>query len=155
GGQSAAARPLKDGALVRVHLGSGNFPALVVFQESGQLEPGQSLMAQIRLESRVFAFHGDRFIVRDAAEQATLAGGMVLDPDASRRGFHSPARRQFLREIGSAEIGQRQSVDVCRDRETSGPLTRPSGTLSPSGGEGLGEGAPSATLAPSGAEGWG
>ncbi|HEY2953153.1 MAG TPA: selenocysteine-specific translation elongation factor [Verrucomicrobiae bacterium] len=171
GGKSAAARPLKDGTLVRVHLGSGNFPARVILQESGQLEPGPGqgcsklallsprgtsgerteergnqperasapqpsppsnggegevkaldaalvpgLMAQLRFERPVFAFSGDRFIVRDSAEQATLAGGMVLDPDASRKGFRSPARSQFLRDCGSVEnVGRVVNAHLARD----------------------------------------
>ena len=50
------------------------------------------------MESPVFAFSGDRFIVRDWAEQATLAGGMILDAEAT-----SPTlRRRFTVEAEAA-----------------------------------------------------
>jgi selenocysteine-specific elongation factor len=39
---------------------------------------------------------GDRFILRDESGIATVGGGVVLDPEADRKGFHSAARREFL-----------------------------------------------------------
>src|SRR6185503_7780036 len=53
---------------------------------------------QIRCETPLFAFAGDRFIVRDWPEQATLAGGVVLDPDGSPRGFRLEASRKYLEQ---------------------------------------------------------
>jgi selenocysteine-specific elongation factor len=96
GAKGGSARPLKDGTTTRVHLGSANFAARVALLDQKQLEPGQRALAQLRFEAPVFAFAGDCFIVRDWAEQTTLAGGVVLNPDASRRHFHTAARRQFL-----------------------------------------------------------
>ena len=56
----------------------------------------RAALAQLRLETPAFVFAGDRFIVRDWAEQNTLAGGIVLDPDASRRPFPSQLRAELL-----------------------------------------------------------
>jgi selenocysteine-specific elongation factor len=81
-GGSLASRPLKQGALVRIHHGSGYFVARVHFFSGTPLAIGQSALGQLRPESPVFAFAGDRFIVRDWAEQATLAGGIILNPEA-------------------------------------------------------------------------
>jgi selenocysteine-specific elongation factor len=90
------ARPLKEGTRVRIHHGSGNIPAQAYFLGNSALTPGQTVLSQIRFEQTVFAFVGDRFIVRDWSEQQTLAGGIVLDADASRRGFRTRQRQQFL-----------------------------------------------------------
>jgi selenocysteine-specific elongation factor len=98
GTKTGAARPLKDGALVRVHLGSANAPARVHLLDRTPLQPGERALAQIRCEAPLFAFAGDRFIVRDWPEQATLAGGLVLDPDGSRRHFRMEAIRAFLKQ---------------------------------------------------------
>ena len=59
-----------------------------------ELRAGETAIAQIRFEAPVFIFAGDRFVIRDASEQSTLAGGVVLDPDAKRAKFseRSPAR---------------------------------------------------------------
>lgn len=95
-GRSPEARPLKEATRVRVHHGSGNMPATAYFQGVHLLEPGKRVLAQFRFESPVFAFAGDRFVVRDWSEQQTIAGGVVLDPDAPRRGFRTETRRTFL-----------------------------------------------------------
>src|SRR5436190_3147571 len=87
GTKTGAARPLKDGALVRVHLGSANAPARVHLLDRNPLQPGGRALAQIRCEKPLFAFAGDRFIMRDWPEQATLAGGQVLEPDGNLRRF--------------------------------------------------------------------
>lgn len=92
-----AARPLKEGTRVRLHHGSGNVPATAYFLGATAIAPGDRILAELRLETTVFAFVGDRFIVRDWSEQQTLAGGVVLDADASRRGFRTPQRQRFLR----------------------------------------------------------
>jgi selenocysteine-specific elongation factor len=91
-----AARPLKNGARVRVHTGSGNVPAHVRLSAVEQLAPSERALARFRCESPLFAFVGDRFIVRDWAEQATLCGGTVLDVDAAGTRLDSVAQRKFL-----------------------------------------------------------
>jgi selenocysteine-specific elongation factor len=93
-----ATRPLKEGSRVRVHHGSCNIAARVAFYQSKNLAAGERAFAQLRLERPSFVFNGDRFIVRDWAEQTTLAGGVVVDPDASRKLFRKEARLQFLGE---------------------------------------------------------
>src|SRR5437870_3338942 len=98
GTKTGAERPLKDGALVRVHLGSANAPARVHLLDRSPLQPGERALAQIRCETPLFAFAGDRFIVRDWPEQATLAGGLVLDPDGSYRHFRAEAARKCLEQ---------------------------------------------------------
>jgi len=98
GTKTGAARPLKDGARVRVHLGSTNATARVHLLDRGPLQPGEHALAQIRCETPLFAFAGDRFIVRDWPEQATLAGGLVLDPDGSYRHFRAEAARKCLEQ---------------------------------------------------------
>lgn len=78
------ARPLKDGTRVRIHLGSGNVPARLLLDTRKPLEPGAHAFAQFRCEQPIFAFAGDRFIVRDWSEQLTLAGGIITAPHGER-----------------------------------------------------------------------
>ncbi len=120
--KSSAARPLKDGALVRMHHGSANFAARVCLFEPSPLLPGRRGLAQLRFDSPVFAFAGDRFIVRDWSEQATLAGGIVLDPDASRRNFRSLAQRKFLERRAESpdDLLASATSQLLRDRAVPG-----------------------------------
>jgi selenocysteine-specific elongation factor len=77
--------------------------------EERTLEPGKEAIAQLRLASPIFAFLGDRFVLRDASEQHTIAGGIVLDPDGNREKFRSAAQRKLLRERAHAP----DDVDLC------------------------------------------
>jgi selenocysteine-specific elongation factor len=120
--KSGAARPLKDGAIVRVHHGSGNFTARVALSDREPLLPGQRTLAQLRCESPVFAFAGDHFIVRDWSEQLTLAGGIVLDPDAPRKHFRTQAHRAFLEQ--RAQSPDNASVFVASQLTREGAVRR-------------------------------
>jgi selenocysteine-specific elongation factor len=97
------ARAIKDATRVRMHLGSGDFPCRAYFiGGEKELPPGGKALAQLRFDGPVFAFAGDRFIVRDWPGQHTLAGGIVLDPDATRRGYRQEARRALLEPRAAA-----------------------------------------------------
>ncbi len=115
---SSAARPLKNGARVRIHHGSANVPAQVLLSGSEPLAAGHRALAQLRLEAPLFVFAGDRFIVRDWSEQATLAGGIVLDPEAARKNFRAAARQQFLerRAHAPADVMVFAASQLARDR---------------------------------------
>ncbi|HKV04928.1 MAG TPA: selenocysteine-specific translation elongation factor [Candidatus Acidoferrales bacterium] len=89
-------RPVKNGARVHAHHGSGSVAARIVSYSGNDLAAGERAIAQLRLESPAFVFAGDRFIARDWAEHNTLGGATVLDPDASRRLFRGEARQKFL-----------------------------------------------------------
>src|SRR4029078_10600704 len=54
------------------------------FRENGSLEAGKEKIARLRLASPIFAFIGDRFVVRDSSERHTIAGGIVLDADGDK-----------------------------------------------------------------------
>ena len=97
GAKSPAAKPLKDGTVVRVHHGSNHFTARVfLLKQALPVEPGQAVPAQLRCETPVFAFAGDRFILRDWSEQTTLGGGIILDPEADRKRARGELREKFL-----------------------------------------------------------
>src|SRR5437667_3527445 len=93
-----AARPLKSGSSVYVHHGTARFSAKIALLEECALESGKEAIAQLKLASPIFAFLGDHFVLRDASEQHTIAGGLVLDPDGDREKFRNAAQRKLLRE---------------------------------------------------------
>jgi len=91
-----ATTTVRDGLRVHAHHGSGTVAARVAFRDDVTLNPGERAVAQLRLESPAFVFAGDRLILRDWSERATLGGGLVLDPDGDRKAFRSEARTKFL-----------------------------------------------------------
>ena len=83
--ERAAAHPLKNGASVYLHHGTSRVAAKVTLLQANSLTPGEKTLARLRLASPMLAFLGDRFVIRDASEQDTLAGGVVLDPEGINR----------------------------------------------------------------------
>lgn len=98
------ARPLKNGSSVYLHHGTLRVAARVTLLERNVVAPGQKTIAHLKLASTIFAFAGDRFVVRDASEQHTIAGGIVLDPDgASFRGA-SQLKLLSMRAIAADDV---------------------------------------------------
>jgi selenocysteine-specific elongation factor len=83
-GDKTVAHPLKNGSSIYVHLGASRIAGRIRFRENGSLEAGKEKIARLKLASSVFAFIGDRFVIRDSSERHTIAGGIVLDPDGDR-----------------------------------------------------------------------
>jgi selenocysteine-specific elongation factor len=91
-----SASPLRHGAKVRFHHGSTSLPARVFFPKREMLGVGEKSLAELRLTSPIFTFAGDRFVLRDSSEKQTLAGGIVLDPDAIPKKFREQLQQEFL-----------------------------------------------------------
>jgi selenocysteine-specific elongation factor len=94
---------LRSGSAVHLHVGAAHVPGRIVVIDAGQdaspgerVEPGQSRLVQLVLQHPVALWHGDRFIVRDAAATKTLGGGTVLDPLAPSRYRRTAERRAVL-----------------------------------------------------------
>ena len=81
---NTVAHPLKNGLSTYVHHGTARVAARIRFRENGSLEVGKEKSAHLTLASPIFAFIGDRFVVRDSSERHTIAGGIVLDPDGNK-----------------------------------------------------------------------
>jgi selenocysteine-specific elongation factor len=113
GRKDVAARPLKNRTSVYLHHGTSRFSAKINLPEDRALQPGEEIIAQVKLESPIFAFLGDRFVLRDASEQNTIAGGIVLDPDGDRGKLRSPT----LRKLFAASAGAPDDVDLCARSE--------------------------------------
>jgi selenocysteine-specific elongation factor len=114
-----ASRPLKDGVRVRVHYGSGNVPAHIALGVGKELAAGERKLAQLRLESPVYLVAGDHLTIRDWSEQQTLAGAVVLDPDASRRSFRAPGRQQWLTRVAESLVDPALFVAACVARDAA------------------------------------
>lgn len=112
------AMPIKSGASVHLHHGTMRVSAKVILLENETLRGGEEAIAQLRLSSPILAFLGDRFVIRDASEQHTIAGGIVLNPDGDRK--NTRAYRDWLR----ARAAEHDDVDLCVASEVaqSGPV---------------------------------
>ncbi|HKC64156.1 MAG TPA: selenocysteine-specific translation elongation factor [Pyrinomonadaceae bacterium] len=100
-----APRSLRSRARVRVHLGAAEVLARVrVQEEAGEIMPGKSGFAQLRLESPVVALPHERFIIRSYSPQVTIAGGRVIDSQATRhRGREMALVRAHLETLATVD----------------------------------------------------
>jgi len=110
------AAPMKSGASAYVHHGTTRALAKIVLAESESLAAGASAFAQLRLGAPLLGFLGDRFIVRDASEQHTLAGGVVLNPDSNPNDFRSREQRDLVaaRAANPDDVGLAVWTEIAR-----------------------------------------
>jgi len=67
------------------------------------LLPGDSGRIQLRLETPVLTFRGDRFIIRDFPAQYTIGGGTVLNPFAPKHKRFTEETKQLLEHWENAD----------------------------------------------------
>jgi len=110
----SAPRPIRSRSRLRVHLGSAEVLARVrIMNIRGEVPPGETAFAQLRFESPVVALHGERFIVRSYSPAETIAGGMVLDPQAAKhRGKDLAATQEHLRVLAEGDRADKLAVFV-------------------------------------------
>ena len=112
----SASRALRSRARVRFHIGAAEVLGRIrVLDSSSQIAAGESGFAQIRLESAVVALHGDRFILRSYSPAETIAGGVVVDPFATKhRGREMERTLEHLRLLMDDDARR----EVCWIRES-------------------------------------
>lgn len=87
---------VRDNARVHFYHGAGCFPARAIVLQS---ERDGTALAQLTLSEPVHALARDSFVLRDAADTRTLAGGVVLDPYAPTRGKRTSERIALLNAV--------------------------------------------------------
>jgi selenocysteine-specific elongation factor len=113
----SAPRPLRSRSRIRIHLGAAEALGRVrVLEDGGEIAPGESGFAQLRLEAPVVALPQERFIIRSYSPSRTVGGGRVLDALASKhRGREIPLARARLEALLTAD----RATQLARFVETS------------------------------------
>ncbi len=109
-----APRAIRTRGRLRVHIGAAEVLARVrVLNTRGEIAPGDADLAQLRFETPIVALHEERFIVRSYSPAETIAGGLVLDPQATKhRGRELAKTRERLRSLLEAERPGKLAVFV-------------------------------------------
>jgi selenocysteine-specific elongation factor len=110
----SAPKIVRSRARVRLHIGSAEVLGRVrVLNERGEIAPGEAGFAQLRLETPVVALHDERFIIRSYSPAITIAGGVVLDPLATKhRGRELAKADDRLRELMRPERSRKLAAFV-------------------------------------------
>lgn len=126
---SRGADPIRQHCRVWVHHGSTQVAARLDLLTTDRLEAGARAVARLRLESPLFCFLGDRFILRDWAQRITLAGGKVLVPASGRPRPKRAVQAQFLERLAANSDSAEMVIRTYLDRDLA--LAKP-GLLSQS-----------------------
>jgi len=73
-------KPLKNRTRVRFHAGTAEILGNLILLESDELLPGESAVAQLRLDTPVALVKDDRFVIRSNSPVRTIGGGSVINP---------------------------------------------------------------------------
>ena len=108
--------PIKSGAAACVHHGTTRVLGKISLAETDSLSSGEKAVAQLRLNGPLFAFVGDRLIVRDPSEQQTIGGAVVVDLDSDRADFGSREKRGLLesRAVAPDDVALAVWTEVAR-----------------------------------------
>ncbi|MDJ0818187.1 MAG: selenocysteine-specific translation elongation factor [Desulfobacterales bacterium] len=94
-------KPLKNRTLVRFHAGTSEVMGYLMLLEQDELPPGQTAIAQLRLDAPVAIVKADRFVVRSYSPVRTIGGGHVLNPAPQKHKRLKPEVIQKLRDLAS------------------------------------------------------
>lgn len=73
-------KPIKTRTRIRFHTGTSEILGILVLLDREELGPGDSCVAQVRLDAPVALIRSDRFVIRSYSPVRTIGGGMVLNP---------------------------------------------------------------------------
>jgi selenocysteine-specific elongation factor len=105
---SAAPKPLAHRGKLLLHVGTTQVAATVALLDRGELPPGGTVLAQLRLAEPVAALPGQRFILRGFAvlegRGKTVGGGRVLGVAAPKRRRGRPEATAQLAALAGGEV---------------------------------------------------
>ena len=73
-------KPIKNRTLIRFHTGTSEILGYIVLLDKDELIPGETNVAQIRLDSPVAIVKDDKFVIRSYSPVRTIGGGQILNP---------------------------------------------------------------------------
>ncbi len=81
---------------VQVVHGKAIYPGRLLLLNQKALQPGEKILAELRLGKKAPFWVGDRVVLFDSRQERLLAWGIVLDAEADRRRWRTPEQTEFL-----------------------------------------------------------
>ncbi|MBU4258182.1 MAG: selenocysteine-specific translation elongation factor [Desulfobacteraceae bacterium] len=73
-------KPVKNRTLIRFHTGTNEILGHIILLDKDEITPGETTVAQIRLDSPVAVVSDDKFVIRSYSPVRTIGGGQILNP---------------------------------------------------------------------------
>lgn len=96
-----AGKGLRHRDRVHIHLGTAEAIGRVLLLEADELQPGESSLAQVRLERVLVCEATDHFVLRSYSPVLTLGGGRVINPHPNR--LHRRKRETILQQLAARD----------------------------------------------------
>jgi len=96
---SSNSKPAKNRMLVRLHTGTSEVLGNLILLEKEELNPGETTVAQLRLDSPVALVKDDRFVLRSYSPVRTIGGGYVLNPIPQKHKRFKPEIVEGLKSL--------------------------------------------------------
>lgn len=95
-------RSIMNRTRLKLYLGTEEVLCRLILLDREVLEPGQEAFAQLRLEERIVAKRGDRFILRFYSPMFTIGGGEVIEsnPEKKKRFDEDIIEELLIKEEG-------------------------------------------------------
>lgn len=100
-------RTIENRTRVRLYIGAKEVLCRIVLLDKEVLNPGEEGYAQLRLEEEVVAKRGDRFIIRFYSPMFTIGGGVILEPNPTKKKRFDEAA---IKELEIKEEGE--AIDI-------------------------------------------
>src|SRR5271165_5841776 len=97
-----SAKALRNRSRVHFHVFTAETIAEVNLIGAKQLQPGESGLAELKLDEPLLLLPGDRFIIRQFSPVVTIGGGRVLDAVRPSKRAKAEERLAFLRSVSNA-----------------------------------------------------
>jgi selenocysteine-specific elongation factor len=96
-------KPIKSRKQVRFHTGTSEIMGNLILLDREELIPGETCVAQIRLDQPVSLIRDDRFVLRSYSPVRTIGGGKVLDPIPTKHKRFQQTIIDGLTDLADAE----------------------------------------------------
>jgi len=100
---ASGGKPMKNRTRVRFHTGTSEILGNLILLEDDELKPGETTVAQLRLDAPVAIVKGDHYVVRSYSPVRTVGGGQVLNPIPPKHKRFNPGIIQGLKGILSSD----------------------------------------------------
>lgn len=100
-------KPIVQRQRVRVYHGTEEIIGRIVPLDCEEIKPGESAYVQIRLEKPITAQRNDRYIIRSYSPMNTIAGGIIIEPNAKKS---KKITKEYIEELMVKESGKSTNI---------------------------------------------
>jgi selenocysteine-specific elongation factor len=109
-------KPIKNRTRVRFHAGTSEVLGILVLLDTEELPPGETTLAQLRLDVPVALIKDDRFVIRSYSPIRTIGGGQILNPIPPKHKRFKPEIVKGLKSL----IGQEPEAIISYHVDAAG-----------------------------------